>query len=151
MVTGVLYFVAGLALVFGMLAMFAFPLELAVLGTCAAPPAPCASGLQRPLTIPENTSIGFAAGFAFAALFVGFLGLMIVFRRRVLARPSPPVRAIPPVPSSSGTTSVATAAPKPVPANGAEPAAEEPELELPAHEEEDLPELPPHESNPPTT
>ncbi len=150
-VTGALYFVAGLALVFGMLAMFAFPLELAVLGTCAAPPAPCASGLQRPLTINESTGIGFAAGFAFASLFVGFLGLMVVFRRYVATPAAPRVRSIPSVASSRQTTPVATSAAPPAPPNGANPAADEPELELPAHEEEDRPELPPHESSPPTT
>jgi len=150
-VTGVLYFVAGLALVFGMLTIFAFPLELAVLGTCAAPPAPCAGGLERPLTISENTGIGFAAGFAFAALFVGFLGLMIVYRRHVLGPPAPPAaRSIPPIASTRNETPVAATAPTPAATNGARPAAEEPE-ELPAHEEEDWPELPPHESSPPTT
>jgi len=150
-VTGVLYFVAGLALVFGMLTMFAFPLELAVLGTCAAPPAPCTSGLPRPLTVAENTGIGFAAGFALAALFVGFLGLMIVFRRHAPTATPPPMRSIPPVASARQTTPVAAGPAKPAPANGAEPASEEPELELPPHEEEERPELPPHESSPPTT
>ena len=103
-VTGGLYFVAGLALVFGMLTMFAFPLELAALGTCPAPPEACTSGLQRPLTINENTGIGFAAGFAFAALFVGFLGLMVVYRRHVVTATAPPVRSIPPVASSRETS-----------------------------------------------
>jgi hypothetical protein len=149
--TGVLYFVAGLALVYGMLTMFAVPLELAVLGSCAAPPAPCPTGVPRPLTVAENTGIGFAAGFSFAALFVGFFGLMIVFRRHALAPLTPPVRSIPPVPSTREAAPVAVAASKPAPSNGAEPAADEPELELPAHEEEELPELPPHESSPPTT
>ena len=149
--TGVLYFVAGLALVYGMLTMFAVPLELAVLGSCAAPPAPCPTGLPRPLTVAENTGIGFAAGFSFAALFVGFFGLMIVVRRHALAPLTPPVRSIPPVPSTREAAPVAVAASKPAPSNGAEPAADEPELELPAHEEEERPELPPHESSPPTT
>src|SRR5690242_12341532 len=59
-ITAILYFAAGLALVYGMLAMFAVPLELAVLGTCAAPPAPCVGGVGRPLTVGENTGMGFA-------------------------------------------------------------------------------------------
>ena len=149
--TGGLYFVAGLALVWGMLTMFAFPLELAVLGTCPAPPEACTSGLQRPLTINENTGIGFAAGFAFAALFVGFLGLMVVYRRHVVTATALPVRSIPPVASSRETSPVEPSAAPAAPTNGAKPAVEEPELELPAHEEEDRPELPPHESSPPTT
>ena len=150
-VTGGLYFVAGLALVFGMLTMFAFPLELAALGTCPAPPEACTSGLQRPLTINENTGIGFAAGFAFAALFVGFLGLMVVYRRHVVTATAPPVRSIPPVASSRETSPIEPSAAPAAPTNGAKPAVEEPELELPAHEQEDRPELPPHESSPPTT
>ena len=150
-VTGVLYFVAGLALVFGMLTIFAFPLELAVLGTCAAPPAPCASGLPRPLTIAENTGIGFAAGFAFASLFVGFLGLIIVFRRHAPTVAAPPVRSIPPVGSIPQTAPVAMQAARPATANGAELTPEEPELELRPHVEDERPELPPHESSPPTT
>ena len=172
-----LYFLAGLALVYGVLSMAALPLELAALGTCQAPPLPCTGGLPRPLTAGENTGMGFASGFAFASLFVGFLGLMIVFRR-VNARIQPPrERAIPPVakPRPAAATAdgektaagesakkdavadkVAAAAPVTAAAgarsaNGSAPAAEPQELELPAHEEPELPELPPHESEPPTT
>ena len=43
-VTSALYFLAGLALVYGMLAMFSLPLQLAMLGTCPAPPAACTDG-----------------------------------------------------------------------------------------------------------
>ncbi len=102
-VTAILYFVAGLAIVYGLLAMFSVPLQLAALGSCAAAPAPCSGGLGRPLTLGENTGMGFGTGFGVAALV-----------------PAP------------------------------EPEAEA-ELELPAHEEEELPELPPHESDPSTT
>ena len=144
-VTAVLYFVAGLALVYGLLAMFAVPLELAVLGSCPNPPATCPPGLGRPLTVGENTGMGFATGFALVAVFVGFFGLMVVFRKPLLPTSTPPARTIPPV--RQATTSAAPAQPH----NGSTPAAEEPELELPAHEEEEFPELPPHESNPPTT
>lgn len=134
-VSAVLYFVAGLGIVYGLLAMFSVPLELAALGSCAAPPAPCGEGLQRPLSLNENTGIGFATFFAVAALFVGFFGLMVVWRRAVVAISTPPVRTIPPV------------TPAPVVETKPEPEPEpEPEAELPAHEEEELPELPAHES-----
>ena len=96
-ITSALYFVAGLALVFGILSMFALPLQQAVLGTCPAPPQPCSGGLQRPLTVAENTGMGFGAGFAIASIFVGFFGLFVLYRRRSLPTPAPPVRKIPPV------------------------------------------------------
>ena len=145
-VTSALYFVAGLALVFGILSMFALPLQQAVLGTCPAPPQPCASGLQRPLTIAENTSLGFGSGFAIGSIFVGFFGLFVVYRRRVLPPTAPPARKIPPLaPPAAAPASPRSSAP----VNGAKPAPDEPEL--PAHEEEERPELPPHESTPPTT
>jgi hypothetical protein len=136
LVSAVLYFVAGLAIVYGALAMFAIPLELAVLGTCNPSPATCAGGVGRPLTTGENTGMGFAAGFGLVALFVGFLGLMIVFRKPVLPpAPAPPVRNIPPVktpePEREARAPVAAEAEK-----------EEPELPAP----EELPELPAHES-----
>ena len=89
--------------------------------------------------------MGFATGFALVAVFVGFFGLMVVFRNSLLPPSAPPARTIPPV--HQATSPAAPAQPH----NGSTPAAEAPELELPAHEEEEFPELPPHESNPPTT
>jgi hypothetical protein len=141
--TGILYFVAGLAIVYGLLSMFSFPLKLAVLGTCPAPPAACTNGLPRPLTDGENTGMGVAAALGIAALLLGFYGLTMLFRRAAIAPVSPPVRRIPPM-----------AAPKPAEAAPVAPAAPtepEPETELPAHDQEELPELPPHESSAPTT
>jgi hypothetical protein len=152
-ITAVIYFVGGLALVYGLLSMLAVPLELAVLGSCPAPPAPCAPGVGQPLTAGENTGIGFASGFALAAIFVGFFGLMVVFRKPVLPPQAPPMeRKIPPVtdaePAQEVKPSATTSAEGPT-SNGAEP--DELALEeLPPHVEEELPELPPHESSPPT-
>ena len=65
-VTSALYLLAGLAIVYGLLTMFALPLQLAVLGTCPIPPQPCPSGLQHALTVSENTGIGAAAAFGMA-------------------------------------------------------------------------------------
>jgi hypothetical protein len=137
-----LYLLAGLAIVYGILTMFALPLMLAVLGTCPPPPAVCTTGLQHPLTVAENTGIGIAAVFGLAALFVGFIGLAVVYRRTGLPKVSPPIRTIPPVES---TREPVASAEKPEPgATRPEPVAEaagtEPEPELPASEPE--PELP---------
>jgi len=132
----VIYFVAGLAIIYGLLSMFSLPIRLAVLGTCPAAPAPCPTGLPRPITDGENTGMGFAAALGILALFMGFFGLITIFRGAVIPQPAPQERKIPPV--------APAAAAEPVPV--AAPVAAEPELELPAHQEEELPELPPHES-----
>jgi hypothetical protein len=142
--TALLYFVGGLAVVYGLLSMFAVPLQLAVLGSCPAAPEPCPGGLPRALGAGENTGLGAAAAFGLVALFVGFFGLIVIFRRSVLPVMTPPVREIPPV-APARTVEEPKAA-----ANGAEPMAIEDEPELPAHVEEELPELPPHEPDPPT-
>ncbi len=155
-----LYFVAGLAIVYGILAMLAVPLRLAVVGTCPPAPAQCAIGLERPLSGAENTGLGFAAGFGIIAVLVGFFGMVTLYRRlnrgpmgtprvrRILPfgasstskpSPEPPVRRIPPVSDSSAPESPAVAAaPEPPPASQAaviqepELSAPEPPLELPA-------------------
>jgi hypothetical protein len=137
----IVYLVAGLAIVYGLLSMFSLPLRLGVLGTCPAAPAPCASGLPRPLTDSETTGLGAAAAFGVAALLLGFYGLVMLYRRAAIAPLAPPVRRIPPI-----------ATPKPAEAAPAEATPQpRPEPELPAHDEEELPELPPHESSAPTT
>lgn len=151
-VLAVVYFVAGLAIVYGLLSMFSLPVRLAVLGTCPALPAPCTTGLERPLTDGENTGMGAAAALGIAAIFMGFFGLVTIFRREVVPQFTPPVRKIPPVaPAAPAKSAPAPAPAHPAPeAKQAEPA-DEPEPELPAHEEQELPELPPHESSSPTT
>lgn len=153
-VTSVLYFVAGLALVYGTLSMFAVPLELAVLGSCPPAPQPCVGGVGRPLTVGENTGMGFAAGFALVSLFVGFFGLVVVFRKPLLpAAAPPPDRKIPPLRTDAAAPVAAKAADGSAAASGeAEPETEaEAGPELPAHVEEELPELPPPDRDPPTT
>ena len=127
-VTAILYFVGGLAIVYGLLSMFSLPVRLAVLGTCPAPPAGCTAGLPTPLTNAENTGMGVAAGFGILAIFLGFYGLVTVYRRSAPPPARPPERKIAPV----------APRPEPVAIAAGEPA------ELPAPEE--LPELPPHES-----
>ena len=140
-VTALLYFVAGLAIVYGLLSMFSLPVRLAVLGTCPAPPARCTTGLPTPMTNGENTGMGVAAAFGILAIFLGFFGLVTVYRRTAVAPVSPPVRTIPPV---------APLAPQPIAVAAPEKPVEE-EPELPPHVEEELPELPPHESTSSTT
>jgi hypothetical protein len=157
-----LYFLAGLSTLYGILAMVAVPLRLAVTGTCPPAPALCGAGLEPQLTAAENAGIGFAAGFGLFAVFVGFFGLATLYRRLNAGMPakprartilpfapartaepaqSPPARRIPPVVHSQAAEEVAPAAvDEPVaetPAVAtpqAEPAATAPTAELAAPE-----------------
>src|SRR5712664_959421 len=104
-----LYFVAGLAIVYGILAMVAVPLRLAVVGTCPPAPARCPLGYEQPMTSAENSGLALASFCGVLAIFIGFYGLLMLYRRLgVGARPrrgllwpakppSPPVAATPPV------------------------------------------------------
>lgn len=153
-VTALLYFVGGLAVVYGLLMMSSVPVRLAVLGTCPAPPTPCPSGLPMPLTSGENTGIGVASGFGILALFIGFFGVVTVYRRSAPAASTPPVRSIPPVaPATPAPPAELVAPPEPVAVvTPDKPAAIEPEPE--AAEKPELPapeELPPPESSPTNT
>jgi hypothetical protein len=95
-----LYFVAGLAIVYGTLLMISLPLRLTLVGTCP-PAAACLAGLERPLTEGEQTAIWFAAGIGIVAIFVGYFGVFTMFRRPAsMAAGPPPVRTIPPVESA---------------------------------------------------
>lgn len=139
-VTAILYFVGGLAVVYGLLSMFSLPVRLAVLGTCPAPPVRCTTGLPTPMTNGENTGMGVAATLGILAIFLGFFGLVTVYRRSAVAPSSPPVRTIPPV--MPAPPPPAPPEPVAVAATPGDSVKEEPELPAP----EDLPELPPHES-----
>jgi len=145
----VLYFVAGLAIVYGLLSMFSLPVRLAVLGTCPAPPAACTTGLPKPLTDGENTGMGVAAALGILALLLGFYGLVTIYRRTAIAPFAQSERAIPPVAAPPSPAADETPPPEPVAVTARDEEKEEPEL--PPHEEEELPELPPHESSTSTT
>ncbi|GAC1475067.1 MAG: hypothetical protein PVSMB3_13640 [Candidatus Dormibacteraceae bacterium] len=152
-ITTALYFVACLAIVYGLLSLLALPLRLSMLGTCPGT-GTCPIGLERPLTTGERTAVGFAIGMGIVAILTGFFGLRTLYHRhrsRQAAAPStPPTRSIPPVGARS--ESPATAAVKPSegsvtvaegpPQSETEPPAElpahEPDLELPAHSTENV-------------
>ena len=135
-ITALLYFLASLAIVYGILAILALPLRLAVIGTCPPAPAACGSGLERPLTAGESNALGFAIGIGIVAILTGFFGLVTLYRRQAAASPAPPTpptRQIAPVGMKKPAESV-SAAPVAEPAVAAAPApAPEPEPELPAH------------------
>jgi hypothetical protein len=136
-ITAGLYFLASLAIVYGMLAILAVPLRLAVLGTCPPEPAACGPGLERPLTGGESTALGLAIGIGIVAILTGFFGLVTLYRGQAAASApfTPPTRQIAPVGARKPAESV-SAAPVAEPAVAAEPApvsAPKTEPELPAH------------------
>jgi hypothetical protein len=76
-----LYFIAGLAIVYGILAMVAVPLRLAVVGTCPPEPAKCPLGFEPPMTSAENSGLALASFCGVLAIFIGFYGLLMLYRR----------------------------------------------------------------------
>lgn len=118
-ITTLLYFLASLGVVYGILSMLALPLRLAVLGTCPGP-GPCPLGLERPMTTAEESALGFSIGMGIVAILTGFFGLRNLYHRLRMRKqadtPSttPPTRRIPPVASRSETQ--ATPPPTPTPA-----------------------------------
>lgn len=113
-----LYFVAGLAIVYGILAMLAVPLRLAVVGTCPPEPASCPVGFEPPMTDAENNGLGLASLCGVLAILVGFFGLLMLYRRlgvrprRALLWPAkPPAQPAPPAPLAEVAPAPAAPAP----------------------------------------
>lgn len=118
-----LYFVAGLAIVYGILAMLAVPLRLAVVGTCPPAPAHCPFGFEQPLTSGENSGLGAATFLGILAIFIAFYGLLLLYRRRSVAtrKQASAWPAAPPAAASTPAPAV-TAPPEPAPVAVVEPA-----------------------------
>ncbi len=106
-----LYFISGLAIVYGVLAMLAVPLRLAVVGTCPPTQATCPANFERGLTVAENAGISIAVAMGLLAILTGFFGLLMLYRRRA---PTAATHAAPMWPE------------RPPEAAAAEPAAAEP-------------------------
>ncbi|HEY8816789.1 MAG TPA: hypothetical protein VIP57_17035 [Candidatus Dormibacteraeota bacterium] len=112
-----LYFIAGLALVYGMLAMIAVPLRLAVIGTCDPAPAICLSGVEPPMSGGEDSGLAIGVAMGTLAILVGFFGLLMLFRIRPQATTAPPTRIVKPwVPPTTDTAVSAVTEPEPAPA-----------------------------------
>jgi hypothetical protein len=163
-----LYFIAGLAIVYGILTMLAVPLRLAVVGTCPATLSHCPIGFEQPLTGAESTGLAFGTGIGIVALFTGFFGLLTLFRHGQATYSSPPpARRAEPAPSPQPQPLTEAAQPPAAAEPAAAPVAVEPEAvpapaqpepmaELPAPEErlelpapEPEPELPAAAAPPP--
>ena len=153
-----LYFVASLAVVYGILSALAVPLRITMLGACAA--APCLPGLETPITTEESSALGVVVGIGIVVVLTGFFGLRTLYHRhrlQVIRSGAPPVRRIAPVATKSPAETAPAASPAPAaessegsvaavteapaePETQAELPAHEPDLELPAHMSEVTPE-----------
>ncbi len=143
-VVALVYFIAGLAIVYGILSMASVPIRLAALGSCPVAPDPCTTGLPRALSDGENNGLGSAVAFGLFAIFLGFFGLATLYRRMTAAHSAPPAGRIAPVaPIAPVATPPAVHEVEPVKTR----LQEEPELPAP----EELAELPAHESDTATT
>lgn len=112
-----LYFVAGMALVYGMLTMIAVPLRLAVIGTCDPAPAICPAGFERPMSGGEDSGLAIGVAMGTLAILVGFFGLLMLFRLRPQTATPPPTRKEKPwAPSPPATEMPAPARTEPEPA-----------------------------------
>jgi hypothetical protein len=90
-----LYFVAGIALVYGMLQMIQVPLLLAVLGNCSSTASvACPPGSVQPLTSGENSGLAVGIAMGILAILVGFFGLLMLFRIRPQPSTPPPTRRV---------------------------------------------------------
>jgi hypothetical protein len=133
-----LYFIAGLAIVYGILAMLAVPLRLAVVGTCPPAPAHCPLGFEQPITSGENNGLGVATFCGVLAILSGFYGLLLFYRRLTIAarrQPSlwpaqPPVQSTASAPAPAPPVEPPPA--PPAPAAIAEPAPVTPDDPPPA-------------------
>jgi hypothetical protein len=89
-----LYFIAGIATTYGILAMLAVPLRLAVVGTCPPTPGHC-SGLEQNLSLNETNALSIAVALGVIAILVGFFGLLVTYRRGPAAQRSAASRSWP--------------------------------------------------------
>ena len=88
------YIVTGLAIAYGLLLALAVPLRLAVEGTCPPAPQRCTSGAELQLSNSEMVALTIAVTFGVLALFVGYFGLVALYRMR---RPGEPAAEAQPV------------------------------------------------------
>lgn len=89
--SALIFFLAGLAIAYGLLLVFTVPLRLAVEGACPPAPTRCAAGLELQLTGSENTGVTIAVVFGVLSLMAGFIGLAMLYRHRPPAASGPPV------------------------------------------------------------
>jgi LPXTG-motif cell wall-anchored protein len=90
---------------------------LAVTGTCPDPPAVCPPGLERGFSTGETTGFTLAVLMGILSILAGFLGLMLLYRRKPKWTATPPMERVIPArnqPAAAPTETAPEAAPKAV-------------------------------------
>ncbi len=95
--TALLFAVAALATVYGVLLVAAVPLRLSIEGTCTPAFATCPLGFARPLSSGENLALEITVVGGVIALLLIFIALEVHYRPRLrlLGRPKPPSSGAP--------------------------------------------------------
>ncbi len=90
--TALLFAVAALAAVYGVMLVAAVPLRLSIEGTCPPALATCPLGFARPLSSGENLALEITLAGGVIALLLIFAALEVHYRPRLrlLNRPKPP-------------------------------------------------------------
>jgi len=147
-ISALVYFLGGLAIAYGLLLVLSVPMRLAVEGSCPPAPQRCTSGLELQLSATEGTALTIAVAFGIMALFVGFIGLSVLYRQRAPATPPavwparPPENPTPP-PADVKAEAQPVSDPKPEPALVSDPEPEPATIPEPALASESEPPPPP--------
>jgi len=121
------YIVTGLAIAYGLLLALAVPLRLAVEGTCPPAPQRCTSGAELQLSNSEMLALTIAVSFGAFALFVGYFGLVALYRMRQAGPSSASEQPVWPAQEPAGwRRRAAKEATEPEAAEKSEPAEEKP-------------------------
>jgi hypothetical protein len=142
----VVYFAAGLAVVYGILLVLGVPLRLAVVGTCSGAVAQCSAGFEAPLSSGENNSLTAVTTLGALAILCGFVGLWMVYRRLAPPRTRRAATQWPARPPAEQVNPATSPPPAPAPVAAEQAVAAKPAKATAAAELPELPELEaPHE------
>lgn len=87
--SGLLYAVAVLAILYGVILAVSVPLRLAIEGPCQPAPAPCPLGFDLPIRAGENVAVYAAVVSGALSMLITFLALELQFRPRRRWVPDP--------------------------------------------------------------
>lgn len=82
-ISTMLFFVAGLAVGYAILATIAVPLRIDVIGSCPSPPAHCVAGMEPAMRDYESNSITISVALGLFSIASAFVGLIFLFRRKL--------------------------------------------------------------------
>jgi hypothetical protein len=87
--SGSLYAVAAVAILYGVILALSVPLRLTIEGSCQPAPAPCPLGFDLPIRSGENVALYVCVICGVLSLVINFVAAELQFRPRRLQRPDP--------------------------------------------------------------